>query len=509
MPLSRHSTLPELRSFVSLFRPKRIVPNTLDLRLQRLDWLCIDRMFDGCLRSPTGRQVQNLLPFEVSPLEGDEDVNIKNVVGGGDVADIVLRWADSNHVRRKLEVARGYLKPQERVIVDRVLGASGPVQTPSIPLSDKGKTKTMLDMRYGSDEDTDDDDDDVRGRTAHRLFASLAGIDENQTPWCLSSPPSDNGEQHSPQATPLLPGPSRSTLPLNKKIPSVHPLTPISSPFHPIGRTPSGRIRQLKTPTTAHRSHRLIKKQDLEAGKGLASPICLQSSSPGCTIFSSPTSKSKSKVPERYALKSPLAEQQNGINIASPLTPSIANGSGAQRRRQSESTTLHAVVAQVSTRISPIAGNQQGGLKSLETASRGSASRQTQPRRVRSQFQRIKIGERLAQSRPGHVAPSYAAKRAKLLARCVRLEAKESHAQALAELGVTTAICFMRHEEFGCLRSEPTIPSFDTVDNDDGGMDWNRSRDLADAVRLAITNGQPVSLPPLKCADSQSDEYAF
>jgi DNA cross-link repair 1C protein len=40
-------------------------------------------------------------------------------------------------------------------------------------------------------------------------------------------------------------------------------------------------------------------------------------------------------------------------------------------------------------------------------------------------------------------------------------------------------------------------------------MDWDRSRDLAEAVRTALVNGERVSLPSLKCADSQSSQYAF
>jgi hypothetical protein len=41
-----HSTLPELRSFVSLFKPRRVIQNTLDPRLR---WLCFDHLFEGVL----------------------------------------------------------------------------------------------------------------------------------------------------------------------------------------------------------------------------------------------------------------------------------------------------------------------------------------------------------------------------------------------------------------------------------------------------------------------------
>lgn len=47
--LSKHSTLPKLRPF----KPRRVIPNTLNPRLRGLDWLCLDRLFEGVL-SPLG-----------------------------------------------------------------------------------------------------------------------------------------------------------------------------------------------------------------------------------------------------------------------------------------------------------------------------------------------------------------------------------------------------------------------------------------------------------------------
>ena len=49
-----------------------------------------------------------------------------------------------------------------------------------------------------------------------------------------------------------------------------------------------------------------------------------------------------------------------------------------------------------------------------------------------------------------------------------------------------------------------TILSFETVDDDDGGMDWNRSKRLAEDLRDAIANGKRPVLPLLKCAQSPS-----
>ncbi|QRW14981.1 DNA repair metallo-beta-lactamase [Ceratobasidium sp. AG-Ba] len=49
VPLSRHSTLAKLQSFVGKFRPKNIFPNTLIPHPDGLDWACLPGIFAGCL----------------------------------------------------------------------------------------------------------------------------------------------------------------------------------------------------------------------------------------------------------------------------------------------------------------------------------------------------------------------------------------------------------------------------------------------------------------------------
>jgi hypothetical protein len=49
VPLSRHSTLPELRALVKLFRPKTVVPNTTEPKLGGLDGIAMRELFEGCL----------------------------------------------------------------------------------------------------------------------------------------------------------------------------------------------------------------------------------------------------------------------------------------------------------------------------------------------------------------------------------------------------------------------------------------------------------------------------
>ncbi|KAG8718841.1 hypothetical protein FRC08_004265 [Ceratobasidium sp. 394] len=49
VPLSRHSTLVELQSFVARLRPRNIFPNTLIPYLDGLDWACLPGIFADCL----------------------------------------------------------------------------------------------------------------------------------------------------------------------------------------------------------------------------------------------------------------------------------------------------------------------------------------------------------------------------------------------------------------------------------------------------------------------------
>ena len=56
LPLTRHSPLPELKSLVALFRPKRVVPNELYPSLFGLDYACMPTIFGPCLQ-PGGAEL--------------------------------------------------------------------------------------------------------------------------------------------------------------------------------------------------------------------------------------------------------------------------------------------------------------------------------------------------------------------------------------------------------------------------------------------------------------------
>ena len=115
----------ELRSFVSFFRPRRIISNTLDPRLRGLDWLCLDHLLEGFLSplgatdtippTPTDGGDPDLLLVQV-----DEEGNaaVKNVVG---CSDLVQRWADRAKLRSRLEIMAGHLDPERKSFLDKLL----------------------------------------------------------------------------------------------------------------------------------------------------------------------------------------------------------------------------------------------------------------------------------------------------------------------------------------------------------------------------------------------------
>lgn len=304
VPLSRHSPLPELQAFVSLFRPRRVVPNTLDPRLHGLDWACTDRMFadhihpSAATPSDSGRVSGGLSDILLPHAQDDGDVALKNLVGNG-AADAAARWADGGKLLKKLDVVRSYLDAEQNAVIDRLLGISKPaplVRATSAPTrQDKGKGKAIA-PRYGreSDGDTDfSDSDDERGRTAHLLFASLAGIEEKENAWWVSSSPSQRvsdvdvlPEQPAPVAGPSSrksgggSGEPRGGDASRRKN---RLLTPVSSPIRPRPMKPSPlqmKMKPLQPSPPLSTPQRFRKLSPIGRGYTLGSPIYILSSSP-------------------------------------------------------------------------------------------------------------------------------------------------------------------------------------------------------------------------------------
>jgi hypothetical protein len=105
----------------------------------------------------------------------------------------------------------------------------------------------------------------------------------------------------------------------------------------------------------------------------------------------------------------------------------------------------------------------------------------------------LSIAERLARARPDLVAPTYESKREELLAREVK-------AQERARVRERER---MKDRMKAHLEVTGTLLSIGTVDDDDGGMDWDRSRVLAEAIKADIANGRRLILPPLVSTESQ------
>ncbi|RPD62596.1 hypothetical protein L226DRAFT_551522 [Lentinus tigrinus ALCF2SS1-7] len=130
VPLARHSTLPELRKFVSLFKPRRVIPNTLDPALKGLDAACIQGMFAGCLAddasvdsSASLAALMDLGDIYAAVRGGTElveDVAFKNLEGEG-ARELAEKWADSGRMRRKLLVMKEFLPAPHRKVVEQIL----------------------------------------------------------------------------------------------------------------------------------------------------------------------------------------------------------------------------------------------------------------------------------------------------------------------------------------------------------------------------------------------------
>ncbi|KAL1722808.1 hypothetical protein EV715DRAFT_191874 [Schizophyllum commune] len=300
VPLSRHSPLPELRAFVKLFRPRRIVPNTLTPDLHGLDWFCIDRMFADCLASPPSKPLSLTadprVKLDAMERVDDEegDAALKNLVGAG-ADDAAARWARDGHLRKRIGVLAEYLTDEEIMVVDRLLtgkpldlpamtkasastsakadfekpGAQGAPPVPGLSARALGKQPARV---LESDEETEDDEEGEK--TMHKLFWRQAGMTRSQA--MLSSSPASKSSAipSSPaKASVVLSSPSKP-VPSSTKIREgvgvdgawdIGParsgemadrMTPVSSPMRP-PRTPSSHAKRKlaeiaqQTPTPA------------------------------------------------------------------------------------------------------------------------------------------------------------------------------------------------------------------------------------------------------------------
>ena len=637
VPLSRHSPLPELQEFVKLFRPKQVVPNTLDPRLKGLDWACIDQIFSSCLHMPPHRSLSAdslRLRLDINPNDHlavddqhDGDVALKNLVGDGAI-NAAARWADQGKLLKKLSVLRGHLGDEANAIIDQLLGITVPLRrAPGHPSSDnaqlvmpdKGKGKEISSRDHGGDseEDTDDcDSGDERGRTAHKLFAGMAGIDsdDKENTWWVSSQPSDQGQEvelNSHTLGGILSGSPQKGRgePVGDGAWRLNRLTPVSSPVRqpqlrfskPCPPTPSPVRHHIQRPISSVQEPLLsptrspAKVSKLSAGHSLASPICLLSSSPLVEIaveekrqaraLGSNPVRGQSSRDKPFASSKPRAlvfsihpdtsSSQAPKEPTSPMRSRNLSTVSLARQSQSGKSSSRAVQNALSWDTTPTPSRKRPGREVLtaspslrlskrsrlesRTTKATERTTHTSPQHIPTniafsstsavaaitpdlptdlqeqqqsspsipwvyserdmiQVKRIDMSQQLATTYPHLVAPTYAQKLDKqiemlkrkklesLLAAVGDLAPHAAGGQAAQPPQVLTSLAHSPARLKGAqkLGITRTILSFETVEDHDGGMDWNRSRQLVDSLREDLKSGRKPKLPPLVCAQSQS-----
>ncbi|VDC01293.1 unnamed protein product [Peniophora sp. CBMAI 1063] len=172
--IGRHSTLPELRSFAQLFRPKKIVPNTVygegDIKV--LCMRAIDNMFKDCLaRSNSQCLTDHVAPLQTplsrfssitsNPCRAHEsrDAALLNLTGEG-ADELANRWAVQESLQEAYECMEQHLSGHERSIVRKILG--------KLPLTSTGTGESQIAIRGHLQAFVDrfpvDDDNDSQDR---------------------------------------------------------------------------------------------------------------------------------------------------------------------------------------------------------------------------------------------------------------------------------------------------------------------------------------------------------
>ncbi|KAG6374360.1 hypothetical protein JVT61DRAFT_4394 [Boletus reticuloceps] len=220
VPLSRHSPLPELMNFVTLFRPLRVVPNTLDPSLNGLDWGAMSKMFSGCLSpvSTPGSLASVMAPPcpltchpGVTSLPGPSTkFNPRTLLHSGNDAE---QWSDKGGKKVKVEVLRAWIgtgrrkslrSTRQHVEDDEVLETNE---------DDGGLLARPSRLTSSSGDSSDEGGSDNHARTAWKLFGVGEPADACKT-WVSPSPQSqfrmraevvvDVGTLPTPSSSPLL-----------------------------------------------------------------------------------------------------------------------------------------------------------------------------------------------------------------------------------------------------------------------------------------------------------------
>ena len=195
-PLWRHSSSSELQAFINLFRPHRIIPNTLDPALENLDWMAIDTMFRDCLSS-YGKSITESIREDVTKNLSEDDVSLsldswpelnvdaalKNLEGCA--IDLAARWMTSDD---KGLTKLGRIRQNLPESLQVRLGRGIPSAKTKVQVQVHSEERQIDGSEEGSEpsQETDEDFYDDRGNTAHRIFAGSSFI-RSQTSVCSSA----------------------------------------------------------------------------------------------------------------------------------------------------------------------------------------------------------------------------------------------------------------------------------------------------------------------------------
>ncbi len=564
VPLSRHSALPELQAFVRLFLPNRVVPNTLDPRLLGVDWTYIDRVFASCLH-PSARISQTRygeLCFRTMNQKvlgavalNDCDVALKNLVGNG-ASDVADKWADDGKLLKKLSFIRSHLGDKEKQLIDKLLGNECLVKQTLCPVRTEDKPEVLQsnvrkalardrsnNFARDSEDDTDGDNEDERGRTAHVLFAGLAGIDpeDKENTWSFTSPPSSAEKDRTLESTSRFSEKGRGEL-VHDGAWRLNRLTPMSSPIRPLpvvsrkvvpstpkrlSKATQGQL--LKQPQLCTQVNKIFLLNDSPPVN--QSPIFLMASSPQENTPNTPTSHlnlstsvqtpvdgfALSKFPATVRQGEPRWESVK--ELRKDITKSNCTSMIIPRKRLPESvddpykpkkpclgtdaqndSRLAIPSASPSDHTIPLVTNRETPKSSLSVP-------WVHTEREHWHDKRVAMSCKVAEALPHMVAPSYQKKRMRQLA---QLERKiKGRLQSYVPMDhlinpETTPDTLNRK-----LVPEPTILSFESMsDNTEEKLDWNRSRMLAEAIREEVAQGRKPTIPLLQCVQSQSQSQS-
>jgi hypothetical protein len=257
----RHSPFSELQAFVKLFKPHRIIPNTLDPGLANLDWIAIDNMFRDSLSSHGKSIVESIWDdvakniseadasvqlnswAELAVEGGKGDVALKNMEGGDEAIGLAARWmTPDERGLKKLRKMREYLPESVKVCLERVISRAE-VRVQALV---EEQLREESQGRSERSEETDEDYCDDRGNTAHRIFAGSSFIrSDERSP---STPVEEEARFYTPVSSPRRAQNHQRLLTVSPTAPSVifnqeyadwfTPITPTKERPNPLPKTP-------------------------------------------------------------------------------------------------------------------------------------------------------------------------------------------------------------------------------------------------------------------------------